>query len=257
LLDYVVPRMREVGITEGRVLMARDARQMASYLRRGRVDWVTEAAGTAVQLQQRANARLLLLTERNGTSRYRTMFFVHRDSPIRNLSGLRGHTLALQDPGSTSGYQVPMITLLDNGLVPGILAGPGDRPGADRVGYLFARSQLNVAVWVHKRMVDAGAISDLDWNDPARVPPAFKPSLRVVHQTDSYPGALELVGPGMRPEVEARLRQVLLQAAEDPAAAQALEKFFDTSRFLPPDEDTRRSLANLREGIARVNAEVE
>ena len=101
---------------------------------------------------------LLLLTERNGTSRYRTMFFVHRDSPIRNLSGLRGHTLALQDPGSTSGYQVPMITLLDNGLVPGILAGPGDRPGADRVGYLFARSQLNVAVWVHKRMVDAGAI---------------------------------------------------------------------------------------------------
>src|SRR5690606_35087778 len=40
LLDYVVPRMRDVGITEGRILMARDAQQMASYLRRGRVDWV-------------------------------------------------------------------------------------------------------------------------------------------------------------------------------------------------------------------------
>src|SRR5690349_2926934 len=70
LLDYVVPRMRDVGITEGRVLMARDAQQMASYLRRNRVDWVTETASTAVQLQQRAAARPLLLTERNGVSRY-------------------------------------------------------------------------------------------------------------------------------------------------------------------------------------------
>ncbi len=42
LLDYVVARMHDVGIQEGRVLMARDPQQMASYLRRGRVDWVTE-----------------------------------------------------------------------------------------------------------------------------------------------------------------------------------------------------------------------
>ena len=34
-------------IREGRILMARDAQQMTSYLRRGRVDWVTETAGTA------------------------------------------------------------------------------------------------------------------------------------------------------------------------------------------------------------------
>ena len=47
LLDYVVPRMRDVGIVEGRILMAKDAQQMGSYLRRGGVDWVTETAGTA------------------------------------------------------------------------------------------------------------------------------------------------------------------------------------------------------------------
>src|SRR3546814_17933238 len=42
LLDYVVPRMRDVGITEGRILMARDAQQMARYLPRGRVARVTK-----------------------------------------------------------------------------------------------------------------------------------------------------------------------------------------------------------------------
>lgn len=35
LLDYVVARMHDVGIKEGRILMARDPQQMASYLRRG------------------------------------------------------------------------------------------------------------------------------------------------------------------------------------------------------------------------------
>src|SRR5690606_2378920 len=57
LLDYVVPRMAGVGIREGRILMARDAQQMASYLRRGRVDWVTETSGIGMQLARRTGAR--------------------------------------------------------------------------------------------------------------------------------------------------------------------------------------------------------
>ena len=56
LLDYVVPKLADVGIREGRILMARDAQQMASYLRRGRVDWVTETSGTGMQLARRAGA---------------------------------------------------------------------------------------------------------------------------------------------------------------------------------------------------------
>src|SRR5690606_8143645 len=50
LLDYLVPRMADVGIREGRILMAKDEQQMASYLRRGRVDWVTETAAASVLL---------------------------------------------------------------------------------------------------------------------------------------------------------------------------------------------------------------
>ena len=50
LLDYVIPRMASVGIRSGRILMARDPQQMASYLRRGRVDWINETAGNAAIL---------------------------------------------------------------------------------------------------------------------------------------------------------------------------------------------------------------
>ena len=54
LLDYVVPRMASVGIREGRILMAHDVQQMNSYLRRGRVDWVTETPGTGMGVRRSA-----------------------------------------------------------------------------------------------------------------------------------------------------------------------------------------------------------
>jgi len=60
LLDYVIPRMRDVGIVEGRILMAKDMQQMASYLRRGRGDWGTETVrdrhGAAPAQRRRAAA---------------------------------------------------------------------------------------------------------------------------------------------------------------------------------------------------------
>lgn len=89
------------------------------------------------------------------------------------------------------------------------------------------------------------------------MPPAFKADLQVVHETPAYPRAVELVRDDLPAPVEARLREVLLQAAADPEAGQALHLFFNTSRFLPLDEDSRQALAELRDGVARVRAEVE
>jgi phosphonate transport system substrate-binding protein len=218
LLDYVVPRMRDVGIAEGRILMARDVQQMTSYLRRGRVDWATETAGTAMRLQERARARPLLLTERGGVDRYRGVFFVRRDSGLEKLADLAGRTVAFQNTASTSAYFAPAVELLDAGQRLEILLSPMDRPAPDSVGYVFARSEMNVATWVHKGLVDAGVVSNLDWEDIGRMPPAFRADFRIIHETPDYPRALEMVRGDMDPKVEARLREVLLQAANDPGA---------------------------------------
>ena len=257
LLDYVVPRMRDVGITEGRILMARDTQQMTSYLRRGRVDWVTETAGTGMRLQERAGARPLLLTERGGVSRYHGVFFVRRDSGLERLEDLEGRTVAFQNTASTSAYFAPATALLDAGQRLEILLSPMDRPSADSVGYVFARSELNIAAWVHKRLVDAGVVSNLDWDDVRRMPPAFRRDFRVIHETQEFPRALEMVRGDLDPKVEARLREVLLEAANDPAARDALNVFFRTTRFMPVDPASQQALDDLRRGVTRVREQVE
>nr|WP_267472878.1 phosphate/phosphite/phosphonate ABC transporter substrate-binding protein [Stenotrophomonas rhizophila] len=257
LLDYVVPRMGEVGITEGRILMAPDAPQMASYLRRGRVDWVTETSGTAVALGLRSGAQPLLLTERSGVRDYHTVFFVRRDSAIAGLADLRGRTLALQNAASTSAYLVPVMTLLQQGLTPEILLSARDTAAPDTVGYVFARSEGNIATLVHKGVVDAGAVSSVDWSDGRRVPASFLRDFRVIHRTEPYPRAVEMVRAGLDPRVRDRLQQVLLQAASDPQAGPALKQFFGTSGFHRVDAQMQHRLDELKQGLARVRMEVE
>ena len=258
LLDYVVPRMRDVGIVEGRILMAKDLQQMASYLRRGRVDWVTETSGTAMALRQRSGAEPLLLTERNGVSRYHSVFFVRRDSPVTTLQELKGRTLALQSAWSTSAYLVPAMELLSRGIRPEILLTPQDTPATDTVGYVFARSELNISTYVHKRMVDAGVMSNLDWHDEQRMPAAFRRDMRILYESDQeVPRAVEMVRTGLDPVVRARLQEVLLEASHDPVAAPALRKFFGTTAFHRIDPASLAALERLRGGLERVRLEVE
>ncbi|MEO5566119.1 MAG: phosphate/phosphite/phosphonate ABC transporter substrate-binding protein [Luteimonas sp.] len=257
LLDYVVPRMADVGITEGRILMARDLQQMTSYLRRERVDWVTETSANAMRLQDRAGALPLLLTERDGTGSYRTLLFVRRDSAVASLDDLRGHSVAFQNTASTSAYIVPAMQILQRGMPLQILLSPMERPDSHSVGYVFARSELNIATWVHKRLVDAGTISNLDWDNPRRMPPSYRQDFRVVDQSQSYPRALEMVRDDLDPRVRERLREVLLEAGRDPDAREAMLRFFGTTRFLPIDAATNSALHELRAGVARVRLEVE
>ncbi len=257
LLEYVVPRMASVGIRSGRILMARDFQQMASYMRRGRVDWVTETSGNAVLLEQRADARSMLITERDGASRYHSVFFVRRDSTIRTLEDLSGHSVAFQSPYSTSAYYLPASMLLESGQRMDLLLSPMDRPPVDSVGYLFARTELNITTWVHKRLVDAGVLSNLDWISPQRLPPAFAADFRIIAESQDVPRALVLTRAGLDPKVEARLRDVLMEASNDPDAGEAMRLFLGTSRFLPISTEDRQALDDLGTGVARVRREVE
>lgn len=257
LLDYVVPRMRVVGIREGQVLMARDPQQMLSYLRRGKVDWVTETPGTGLLLSDRAGARPLLLTERSGVREYRSVVFARRDSGLTQLSQLRGRTIAFQSPSSTSAYLVPAMDLRALGIPMTLMVSPRDRPETGSLGYVFANTDVNLSAWVHKRLVDAGAFSEVDWEQLIASSDVFARDLMLLHVSEPYPRAMELVSSQLEPAVAERLKQVLLAASEDPQAREALGHFFQTTGFFEPDADTRLRLEHLRRGAREVREALE
>lgn len=257
LVDYVAARMSDLGIREGRVLMARDAQQMVSYLRQGKVDWITETSATALAFEDRAGAELLVRAVRGGFERYQSVIFVRADSGIASLEQLRGRVIGFQNPMSTSAYFVPAAELLGAGLRLTIQASPLERPPSQFIGYAFAQSESNQLTWVRKGLVDAGAFSDQDWLELVKSNPGLAADLKIIHRSSSFPRALELVRPGMPPVLRARLRQILLDADADPAAAPALRAYQRTERFEAIDAETARTLADLRRGVRRVRAGIE
>ena len=72
-----------------------------------------------------------------------------------------------------------------------------------------------------------------------------------------FPRALEIVRGDLDARVAARLREVLVEASRDPAAADAMRQFFRTTAFLPVDARTRAELDLLRSGASRVVVDVE
>lgn len=257
LLDYVVPRMADVGIREGRILMANDPQQMYSYLRRERVDWVTETAATGMLLADRANAHVMLITERNGRSTYSSVLFARRGGSVVDMASLRGHTIAFQNRASASAYMVPAAMLLELGYPLEILLSPLDRPSSDAIGFVFARTENNIVTWVERGMVDAGAFSDIDWDELVADAPERADKLMEIGRSLPFPRAVEMVRSGLAPQVGERLKSVLLHASEDEAGRAALAHFFGTSGFHEVDRTESAALQRLRQRALRVKAAVE
>lgn len=257
LLDVVVPQLAGVGIREGVVLLARDPQQMAGYLRRGRVDWVTETPAMAAELEGRSGARPFVRSVREDRDVYRSLIFVRRDSGIRSVADLRGKRLALQTRSSTSAFYLPLITLMAAGIPLAELAAPDDLPRADEAGFLLARSELNIATWVHKGLADAGAFSNLDWDNAARMPPSFREDFRVIAESGSVPRAIELVRADLPEALATRLAEVLIALDRDPGATAAMRGYFATARFAPVDAETREALSSLNRQILPLRRELE
>lgn len=244
IVDYAAAHLKDLGIERGEVLLAINNAQMIQYLKEGRVDWVTEGVFSALLFAEKGGAEILLRRWRDGVPEYHTVFITRKDSAIRRLEDLKGRKLALGDPGSTTAFFVPIAVLAERSLGLAALASFRDVPPTDQAGYVFAGSEVNVAAWVHKGLVDAGAYSNLDWEDQTHTPIPIRQDLHLFHRSQPFPRAVELVRAGLSPAIKKRLKGLLLHAHTDPEAAEALKAYEKTTQF---DEITGEAALGLAE----------
>lgn len=254
LADYVAARMQDLGVQGAEVLMAASNEQMIVYLEQGKVDWITETLFSSLVFQESAGAEILLLKWKKGVPEYHTIFIARKDSDINSLADLKGKTLALEDPGSTTAFFLPVAELLDAGLAPIPLSTPRKAPPVDKVGFVFARQEITQSNWVHRGLVDAAAFSDLDWEKADHNPPEIRADLKIIHRTAAYPRAFELVRHDLDPARKQRLKTILLNTpntAEGPALLHAYQK---TAKFDELDAQMLERLVRARAMLKQVQS---
>ncbi len=87
-------------------------------LAHGTIDIAYLGTVAFLEAQDRGPVELLAVGETGGSFSYYGGLFTRLDSGITKLEEVRGHSLALTDPSSSSGFVYPVALLLKNGIVP-------------------------------------------------------------------------------------------------------------------------------------------
>lgn len=220
--DYLAAELRQVGVSHARVQFAADGETMTALLDKGEVDLAFDTVFAALSYQRDAGANLLLREWRDGRPTYRSVLFKRRDLPLSSLGDLTGRVIAFERPSSTTGYFVPRAELMAGGLQLMELADASAPLPPRSVGYVFAGSENNLVVWVHRRLVSAGAFSDIDWEQSEDMPPALKQDLEIFHYSAPLPRALVIGRARLPADLAQRIVRLLLTADRAPAGAAAL-----------------------------------
>lgn len=81
---------------------------------------------------------------------YKSIIIARKDSPIKDLASIKGHTFAFVDPGSTSGSMVPSAAFVKAGIT----------PQKDFKQVMFSGGHDATIVAVGSGKVDAGSVAD-------------------------------------------------------------------------------------------------
>ncbi len=225
IITYLASRLKDVGIEKGEVIYIRDNESVIKYLKDGSLDIVLETPFSAYLYKIEADATPILLVCRKGVAEYNSVIFVRKDSEISRLEDLKGKLIAFEDPGSTSAYFLPKVSMeaksLDLVQVDHVVtAVPGDK-----VGYIFAGSELNISTWVFFGRVNAGALSNTEWLDQSDNPEAYRKHFKIIYETQKIPRMFVIIRKGLDKKLVGRVKEELLNMAGNEEGRKALKPF--------------------------------
>ena len=245
LVNYAARKLTPTAETKGMVVVAPTAGQMMKLLEEKRVDFYMESPYPTYLINRLGAARLLLRRWKGGIAEYHSLIFTSKESGIERLEDLRGKIIAFEDTGSTSGYFLPKLFLLNKGFSvvekPGIKA----KVSSGEIGYIFADTYKNIASLVLQNKLAAGAFSNDDYTN---VDDTSKASIAILGESEPMPRHLVSVRKDLPDPVAKRLKEALLSMHQDEEGKNILGKTDNTTKFdlLPGGEEmVRRKLVEL------------
>ncbi len=231
MADELARELAPDGVARVDVAMVETLDKMKELLAAGKVDIVSETPFMALDLEAAGVARLLLREWKSGVAEYSSIIIARADGPVKRIEDIAGRRFAFEDPGSTSGYLIPRDVLETANLNLFEMRSPRDPVPDGRVGYSFANGEINVVAWVSRGLADAGAISNLDWDDPSAMPAHLKSDIVAIHRTPPVVRSIVMVRAGLDVALAARLSDVLEHMHETPAGRATLKAYFGVARY--------------------------
>ncbi|MBA7471012.1 hypothetical protein ES707_06304 [subsurface metagenome] len=257
LIKYVAKQLKHMGIKKGKVLLARNNQELIKFVKQGKIDIVTETPFSSMLFIKKARMKILLRSWKKGVSSYHSVIFVRKDSKINSLKGLKGKVIAFEDPGSTTGYFLPKAEIIKKGFPLVELNNYREKSPFDKIGYCFANGEVNIVHWVHKGVVAAGVLDNLEYQNPEKVPVKFMPDFKIIYATEEVPRALMLIRGNMNPQLQREIKKILVNMKFSKEGRKAMWKMSKTINFDEFPEGPEETMKKFKEKYTLIIEEIE
>lgn len=236
---YLAGELAADGITEGKVVVARDSKQMIDFLRTGKVDLYIDSPLIMLEINDAAGSKLLARRWKKGKAEYSAVIFTRKDAGPSSLVDLKNKVIAFEKESSSSGYLLPRLEMQRAGLIVEALAHQAIKPANGHVGYRFSGADRNTVAWVLYGRAAAGATSREDFDDIAE---EQRTQLKVIWESAPIPRHAVAHRADLPPTLVARIKSVLFGMDKTEDGRGILKRFERTAKF---DEIPKRSLEAL------------
>jgi phosphonate transport system substrate-binding protein len=213
-------------------------------LRGGAAHMVWLDALNYVLAHQKHGVEAALVAERLGAIGYQGQFVVRADSGIASLADIRGRSMCWVDTNSASGYILPRITLMANGIDPDV----------DLGGAIQVYSHSNVILYVYNRICDVGTTT-VDARDlVVQDLPDVKEVVTVLATTPPVPNDTVAFVSDFPEEMREQVVDALLKFASTEEGRAALQALFLVDGLQRADDSI---YAGLRADLSQASVDIE
>ena len=163
---------------------------------------------------------------------YKSIIIARKDSPIKDLASIKGHTFAFVDPGSTSGSMVPSAAFVKAGITP--------QKDFKQVMYSGGHDATIVAVGSGK--VDAGSVADRIYERGCAKGLADCSKLKIVWTSPPIPNDPLLYRKNLPEELKKKIREAFYGVKNLPFGEMGTVARFDPAT--DKDYDPIREIAS-------------
>lgn len=191
--DYIATKTRSIRVD---VEPAYNELQAVTQIKRKNWDIVFATPGLAA-IAIGKELYVPLFSMESVSRRERSLIIVLNDSPIQNIKDLSNKTVALGEPGSASGYYLPLYDLY----------------GLTLTQVRFAPTPKTALELIKNRTVEAGALSERDFEIHKRQFPNTQ--FRTIHTSRWVPPGVVVIAPTIEINRQQQIQKIMAEAPAD------------------------------------------
>ena len=168
------------------------------------IGWYGAFSFIAAESEMELNP-LVIETRKDSGPYYQSLIITHKDSGIRSIEGLEGHSFAFVDSGSTSGFVLPYALFKSRNIdYKSFLS-----------GYYNAGSHEQVPLDIQEHKVDAGAISSIQFDTLINKGKIKGDDFVVIWKSKDIPGPPYVARSGLDKEIQTNFVDAMVNIHND------------------------------------------